>query len=395
MGKVKIETVKLSDIHEYDGNPRQISKQDFETLKKSLKEFPEMLAVREIVVDEDGAILGGNQRYKALLANGVDEVVVKRVIDWTEEQKREFVIKDNIANGEWDMDTLANEWDDLPLNDWGLDVDWQEEEQEVVEDEVPEVPEEPKAKLGDIYQLGEHRLMCGDSTKKEDVEALMGGVKADMVVTDPPYNVEIVGGDHSQSPNERKKNGGLTIKNDKMESDEFHNFLFCTFSNMYNVMKDGAAFYVWYASREVVNFQTAIEESGLTVKQELIWNKNSLVMGRQDYQWKHEPCLYGWKDTASHSWYGDRKQTTIIDCDRPSKSDLHPTMKPIGLFATQIQNSSEQKQIILDLFGGSGTTIMACEQTDRVCYSMEYDSKYVDVIINRWEKFTGKKAVKL
>ena len=175
MGKVKIETVKLSDIHEYDGNPRQISKQDFETLKKSLKEFPEMLAVREIVVDEDGAILGGNQRYKALLANGVDEVVVKRVIDWTEEQKREFVIKDNIANGEWDMDTLANEWDDLPLNDWGLDVDWQEEEQEVVEDEVPEVPEEPKAKLGDIYQLGEHRLMCGDSTKKEDVEALMGG----------------------------------------------------------------------------------------------------------------------------------------------------------------------------------------------------------------------------
>ena len=144
-----------------------------------------------------------------------------------------------------------------------------------------------------------------------------------------------------------------------------------------------------------MNFQTAIEESGLTVKQELIWNKNSLVMGRQDYQWKHEPCLYGWKDTASHSWYGDRKQTTIIDCDRPSKSDLHPTMKPIGLFATQIQNSSEQKQIILDLFGGSGTTIMACEQTDRVCYSMEYDSKYVDVIINRWEKFTGKKAVKL
>ena len=237
--------------------------------------------------------------------------------------------------------------------------------------------------------------MCGDSTKEEDVNKLMNGFKADLLITDPPYNVEIVGGNHSESPSERKNKGNLTIANDKMSNNDFKEFLLSVFNNAYSVMKDGASFYVWYASREVVNFQSSIETSGLTVKQELIWNKSSLVMGRQDYQWKHEPCLYGWKETGPHNWYSDRTQTTVIDWERPTKSDLHPTMKPIGLFDYQIKNSSKKGDNILDLFGGSGTTIMACEQNNRNAYVMEYDPKYVDVIIQRWEDFTGKKAIKI
>lgn len=227
--------------------------------------------------------------------------------------------------------------------------------------------------------------MCGDSTKEEDVEKLLNGVKADLLITDPPYNVDYTG----------KTKEALKIENDKMDDETFHDFLVKVFTNAYNVLKDGASYYCWYASKEVVNFHTALEDSGFAVKQELIWNKNSMVMGRQDYQWKHEPCLYGWKETDSHNWYSDRRQTTIIDYDRPTKSDLHPTMKPVGLFDYQIKNSSKQGDYILDLFGGSGTTIMACEQNNRNAYVMEYDPKYVDAIIQRWENFTHKKAIRV
>ena len=292
-------------------------------------------------------------------------------------------------NSDFDIDILNDELDDIlniDMSDFGFDLDLEdEEEKEIIEDEVPEVPEEPKAKLGDIYQLGNHRLMCGDSTKEEDVNKLVGEQKIDLLITDPPYNVDYTG----------KTKEAMKIQNDKMENNVFHDFLVKVFTNAYNVLKDGASFYCWYASREVVNFHTSIEESGFTVKQELIWNKNSLVMGRQDYQWKHEPCLYGWKETNSHIWYGDRKQTTVIDWDRPTKADLHPTMKPVGLFDYQIKNSSKAGDNILDLFGGSGTTIMACEQNNRNAYVMEFDPKYVDVIIKRWENFTGEKAIKL
>lgn len=231
--------------------------------------------------------------------------------------------------------------------------------------------------------------MCGDSTKQEDVAKLVGEQKMDLLLTDPPYNVEIVGGSHAISPKLRKAEGKLTIQNDKQSNEEFKQFLINVFSNANMVLKDGASFYCWYASREVVNFHTAIEESGFTVKQELIWNKNSLVMGRQDYQWKHEPCLYGWKETSGHSWYGDRKQTTVIDWDRPVNSDLHPTMKPIGLFAYQIRNSSKAGDNVLDLFGGSGTTLIACEQGNRICYTMELDEHYAQVIVNRFIDLVG------
>lgn len=380
--KTSIKKMKLADLIPTENNPRQIKKDDFERLKKSIKSFPQMLDIREIVVDENNRILGGHQRVRALLANGETEVNVKVVEGLSEEEKREFVIRDNIQNGEWDFDVLANEWDDLPLDDWGIELPIADIEEEIVEDEAPEPPAEPKSKLGEIYQLGEHRLMCGDSTDAEQVDALMGGVLADLCITDPPYNVDYTGGTKDS----------LKIENDNMGDSEFYEFLLSAFRNANNAMVDGGSFYCWLASREVVNFSNALNDSGLSVKQELVWNKNSLVMGRQDYQWKHEPCLYGWKDGGSHRWFGDRKQTTVIDWDRPVKSDIHPTMKPVGLFAYLIGNSSARGGVVLDLFGGSGTTIIACEQTSRRAYVMEYDPRYVDATIQRWESLTGKKA---
>lgn len=242
--------------------------------------------------------------------------------------------------------------------------------------------------------LWNHRLLCGDSTKIEDVEILMDWKLADLLLTDPPYNVDIVGWSHWESAEERKKKGALTIKNDKMENDVFHQFLYDAFTNANMCMKDWACFYVRYASREVVNFQSCIEEAGLSVKQELIWNKNSMVMWRQDYQWKHEPCLYWWKETWSHNRYSDRKQTTVIDRNRPTKADIHPTMKPVWLFDYQIKNSSKRWEIILDLFGWSWTALIACEQNWRISYTMEYDPRYAEAIIKRYHNLSPNAEIK-
>ena len=386
---MEIKMIKVEEIKPYEKNPR-INDEAVEYVANSIKEFGFKVP---IVVDKNNVIVAGHTRYKASKTLGLDEVPCIVADDLNEEQIKAYRLADNKVSEKamWDYELLNLELLDIPnieMSDFGFDLDFNvEEEKEIIEDEVPEVPEEPKSKLGEIYQLGNHRLMCGDSTKEEDVNKLIGdkGKIIDLLITDPPYNVNYEGGTKDK----------LKIKNDNMENEMFHQFLFDVFTNAYNVLKDGASFYCWYASREVVNFHTSIEESGFTVKQELIWNKSSLVMGRQDYQWKHEPCLYGWKETNSHVWYGDRKQTTVIDWEKPSKSDLHPTMKPVGLFDYQIKNSSKAGDNILDLFGGSGTTIMACEQNNRNAYVMEYDPKYVDVIIERWEKFTGKKAVKI
>lgn len=225
--------------------------------------------------------------------------------------------------------------------------------------------------------------MCGDSTVLNDVQKLMGGALADMLLTDPPYNVAYKG----------KTKDKLTIENDQMDNENFRQFLQDAFKNADAVMKCGAAFYIWHADSEGYNFRGACFDIGWKVRQCLIWNKNSMVLGRQDYHWKHEPCLYGWKDGAGHNWYSDRKQTTILDFDRPARNAEHPTMKPVALFAYQIGNNTKAGDIVLDLFGGSGTTIMAAEQNDRKGYVMEYDPRYVDVIIKRWEDFTGQKAV--
>lgn len=269
------------------------------------------------------------------------------------------------------------------MTDFGFDLETELEDDEAIDDDYEEeVPEEPKSKLGQVYQLGRHRLMCGDSTNPDDVKKLMNGVQADLLITDPPYNVNYEG----------KQDSKMTIKNDHQEAENFYKFLLEAFTNAKDNMKAGAAFYIWHASSEAVNFNRSAVDAGLSVRQELIWAKNRMIMGRQDYQWQHEPCLYGWADGGSHSWYSDRKQTTILNFDKPPRSDLHPTMKPIPLFDYQIKNSSKSGDNVLDLFGGSGTTLMACEQDGRNAYLMEFDPRYVDVIIDRWEKFTGKTA---
>lgn len=217
-----------------------------------------------------------------------------------------------------------------------------------------------------------------------------------MLLTDPPYNVALgIGGSKDEARKRHRRTDGLVIMNDKMEDSEFFEFLLKCFTAGKEALKEGGAFYIWHADNEGLNFRTALKQSGLTLRQTLIWNKNCFTLGRQDYQWKHEPCLYGWKDGAGHNWYSDRSQSTVLDFAKPTRSEEHPTMKPVELFAYQIKNSTMKGDIVLDLFGGSGTTIIACEQTGRIGYCMELDPKYCDVIIHRWENFTGQTAVRL
>ena len=251
------------------------------------------------------------------------------------------------------------------------------------EDEAPETPADPITNPGDLWLLGEHRLLCGDSTKAEDVSRLMAGQTADLLLTDPPYNVDYTG----------KTKDALKVKNDAMEDGAFRQFLVSAFQAAFDAMKPGASFYVFHADSEGFNFRGAINDCGETVRQCLIWVKQTLVMGRQDYQWQHEPCLYGWKEGAAHSWYADRKQTTLLKFDRPTRSSEHPTMKPVEMVAYLMGNSSKAKSIVLDLFLGSGTTLIASEQMGRVCYGMELDPAYCDVVVQRWESLTGEKAV--
>lgn len=290
---------------------------------------------------------------------------------------------DNSASdsSEFDFELLNEDFEVEILNDWGVDIEIPKIEDNIIEDEVPEIVN-TRCKLGDVYLLGEHRLMCGDSTNLSDVEKLMNGELADLLLTDPPYNVNYEG----------KTKDRLKIENDKMSDSTFREFLKDAFECANKVMKPGAVFYIWHADSEGYNFRGACYDIGWTVRQCIIWNKNCMVMGRQDYQWKHEPCLYGWKDGASHLWASDRKQTTVIDFDKPQRNGEHPTMKPVGLFDYQIKNNTKGSDIVLDLFGGSGTTIIACEQDGRKARVMELDPHYCDVIIQRWENLTGKKA---
>jgi site-specific DNA-methyltransferase (adenine-specific) len=320
-------------------------------------------------------------------------VPVIELKDMTETQKKAYIIADNqlAMNSGWDTSLLTLELTDLQADGFDLELlgfDPKELnallEPEIVEgltdeDAVPDVPDEPKTKPGDIYELGNHRLMCGDSCNIEAVEALTGGL-VDILVTDPPYNVSYEG------------SNGLKIQNDNMADEKFRQFLADAFISASAVMKPGAVFYIWHADIEGFNFRGACRDAGFQVRQCLIWNKDSLVMGRQDYHWKHEPCLYGWKDGAAHLWSADRKQTTIIECKKPKRNDIHPTMKPVELMEYQILNNTKGMDVVLDLFGGSGSTMIACEKLGRKACLMELDPKYCDVIVKRWEEFTGGKA---
>lgn len=381
---MELKKVMINQLIPYEKNPR-INDQAVEAVIESIKQCG---YISPIIVDEDMVVLAGHTRLKALKKMGINEVQIGVVEGLTDDQKKKYRILDNKTSefAEWDFKLLQEELEGLDFDgfDFGFAFEDDKGEKEVVEDDYDaELPEEPKAKYGDVYLLGRHRLMCGDSTMIDDVEKLMGGQKADMLVTDPPYNVDYTG----------KTKDALKINNDKMEDSNFRQFLVDAYTTADCVMKPGAAFYIWHADSEGYNFRGACKDVGWTVRQCLIWVKNTLVMGRQDYQWKHEPCLYGWKEGSSHLWAADRKQTTVLNFDRPTKSTIHPTMKPIALFDYQIKNNSKEGDIILDLFNGSGTTIMACEQNGRIGYGMELDPRYVDATIERWEQFTGKKAV--
>ena len=384
--------IDIADLVPYDKNPRR-NDMAVDDVAESMEQVG---YITPIVIDENRQILAGETRCKALKKRRVKRDKVLQVFGLTEEQKKKYRLLDNKVGeiAEWDPELLAGELEEVDFGDFdfGFDelmaelTDTSEEDgaplSTAVEDDADIVlPEDPKAKRGDIYQLGTHRLMCGDSTDPADVARLMDGKAADLLLTDPPYNVNYEGGT------------GLTIQNDNMEDAAFRKFLRDAFACADGVMKPGAAFYIWHADSEGYNFRGACHDIGWQVRQCLIWNKNALVLGRQDYQWKHEPCLYGWKGGASHTWLSDRTQTTVLDFDKPTRSEIHPTMKPIGLFDYQIRNSCPVGGAVLDLFNGSGTTIMACEQNGRSAYTMELDPRYVDAAIARWEEFTGNKAV--
>ncbi len=433
-------------------NPRKDLKTgdpEYEKLKKSIQEFD---LVEPLVWNErTSRLIGGHQRLKVLQELGYTEVEVS-VVDLPEEKEKALNVALNKISGDWDYEKLKDLLQELDTGEFdleltGFDMDEIEDliaqlhvPEEIVEDEVPEPPEEPITKPGDLWLLGRHRLLCGDATKKEDVERLMDGKKADMVFTDPPYNVNY--GDKASMLNDYQKGHRNTssIKNDNMKKDDFLRFLIDSFKSIYVALCPGGAFYICHAESTGLEFRKAVLEAGFLLKQCIIWAKNSLVIGRQDYQWKHEPILYGWKPGAAHRWYGGRKNTTVIEdnaqvviekqddhaiihlslglqqlaikvsdyevifdgddnlttvwrIDKPQRNDVHPTMKPVGLCARAIGNSSKPGEIVLDVFGGSGSTLIACEQLNRTCYMMELDPIYCDVIIKRWENLTGQKAV--
>jgi site-specific DNA-methyltransferase (adenine-specific) len=390
---MKIEEVAVNKLIPYAKNSRTHSDQQVAQIAASIKEF----GFRNPILVDGLTLIAGHGRLLAAQKLGLDKVPTIDCSDMTDSQKKAYIIADNklALNAGWDTAMLTIEMQELQEEGFDLDLLGFDDkelnallEPEVVqgltdEDAVPETPKEASTKLGDIYILGKHRLMCGDSTSITDMEKLVNGQPVDMCLTDPPYNVAYEGGTKEK----------LTIQNDSMEDGQFRQFLRDAFVAADTVMKAGAVFYIWHADSEGYNFRGACHDTGWKVRQCLIWKKSSLVMGRQDYHWIHEPCLYGWKEGASHLWSADRKQTTILEFNKPTRNGEHPTMKPVELFEYQMLNNTKGGDIILDSFGGSGTTMIAAEKHGRYARIMELDPKYCDVIVKRWEDFTGEKAV--
>lgn len=390
--------MQIKDLKQDKRNYRKHNQQNLDLIKKSVSEVG---LGRSVVIDNENEIVCGNGLVSTLDKNtpiklietdGSELVVVKRTdLNTNDEKRKQLAIMDNSTSdsSEFDLDSLQADFDVEQLQDWGLDVEFESlEEKEIIEDEVPEEVE-TRVKLGDIWQLGNNRLMCGDSTSITDVEKLMDGAKADMVFTDPPYNVDYSNADR---PRAGKTDLGR-IKNDKMDNESFYNFLTNVYKNLDFATNDDASFYIWYASKETVNFVSALTETNIEFNQQIIWKK-PMLLGRGKYQWAHEPCIFGVK--GSPYFTDDRTKTTVWDFGGYDKSkNVHPAQKPIFLPTEALQNSSKLNDIILDVFGGSGTTLIACEQLDRKCYMMELDPKYCDVILQRWENFTNQKAVLL
>ena len=373
----------INEVIPYEKNPR-INDNAVPAVMKSIEEFGFKVP---IVIDKNGTIVTGHTRLKAAKKLGMKTVPCIVADDLTPEQIKAFRLADNkVAEAaEWDMELLNEELDgiiDIDMSDFNFgDITDSPSSEDVVEDDDENIglPSEPKTRLGDLWTIGRHKLMCGDATSGDVLKRLMGGDKVDMYLTDPPSNVAYEG----------KTEDKLTIQNDSMEDSAFYQFLVDSFVAADSVMNEGAAFYVWHADLEGYNFRGACRAVEWELRECLIWNKNTMVLGRQDYQWKHEPCLYGWKGGAAHNWYSDRKQTTVIDMNKPNRNAEHPTMKPVQLFAYLIENSSKPGDIILDSFCGSGTTLIACEQMGRVARVLELDPKYCDVIIKRYINLVG------
>ncbi len=381
--------VKTSELIPYINNARTHDEAQIKKIQSSIREFG---FINPVIIDDKNNIIAGHGRVQAALKEGITEVPCIKESHLSEYQKKAYILADNkLAElSGWDFDLLANEIEELKNSDIDIDMlgfDEKElleliEEKHDAEEDGFDLEENLNAKeivkRGDIWNIGKHRLMCGDSTNKEDVYKLVGEQKVDLLLTDPPYNVSYEG----------KTKDSLKIENDSMPNEEFREFLKNAFIAADNVMKNGAVFYIWHADLEGYNFRGACADAGWKVRECLIWNKSSMVLGRQDYHWKHEPCLYGWKGGSGHLWNSDRKQTTVLNFEKPSRNGEHPTMKPVSLFSYQLQNNTKEEDTVLDLFGGSGTTLIACEQTNRKCFMMELDEKYATVIIKRYIELT-------
>lgn len=382
---MNIQTIELSKINPAEYNPRVITDDEFSGLKESIKTFGQQ---ENLIVNKDMTLISGHQRLNAMLALGWTEAVCNVVdLDKRQEKKLNVIMNSTAISGKYDDLKLSEILEELKLDDdyeslrlnvlEPLDLS----PTEVEEDEAPEVSQEPPvSKLGEIYQLGRHRVMCGDSTDKASVELLMNGVKADMVFTDPPYGVDYDGGHAVKG-----------VRRDKLENDGTPDIYADSLPNAVELSKDGAAFYVWYSDSKSLAVLQAVLQAGLEVRNHIIWNKNVAQFGAigAQYKSKHEPCLYMFKRGKSPNWYGANNEVSVWDISRASKNEFHPTQKPVELVARAINNSSKYGDNILDLFLGSGSTLIACEQTDRTCYGMELDPKYVDVIRKRYAKFIG------
>ena len=386
------EKQKVKDLVPCNYNPRKITPERLEKLKNSLEKYN----LAEIpAVNTDKVIIAGHQRVKVLMDLGRgDDLIDVRLPNrkLTDQEFKEYNVVSNISVGYWDVDILEECFADVDLLELGLDINDIELPSDILPDDLKQEeeketdltpPKEPITILGDVYELISkqkelhHRVVCGDSTNSKDYKKLLESKLFNLVVTDPPYNVNYEGGTKEK----------LKIKNDKMDNDSFYTFLYLFYQETFLNAEAGSPIYVFHADSEGANFRNALKDAGYKLTQCLIWVKNSLVMGRQDYHWKHEPILYGWKEGAAHPWYSDRKQTTVLEFDRPIRNADHPTMKPIEIIIYLIKNSSKQKDIVGDLFLGGGSTLIACEQTWRNCYGMELDPVYVDVDIRRWLQY--------
>ena len=389
MKTAKLQVLPISDLNPADYNPRKKLKpgdKEYESIKKSIEEFG---FADPLVVNSDMTIIGGHQRLTVATALGYTEVPCA-VVDVDKTQEKALNIALNKITGEWNKELLADLIKELQDADFDMGKTGFEppeieqlfnsvHDKKITEDDFDvdaELAKPNMAQAGDVWLLGKHRVICGDSILPETYERLMDGSKANMVLTDPPYNVNV------------EETAGK-IKNDNMADDDFYKFLFAAFVNMEQSMEADASIYVFHADTQGLNFRKAFTDAGFYLSGCCIWKKNALVLGRSPYQWQHEPCLFGWKKDGKHQWYSDRKQTTIWEYDRPKSSKEHPTMKPIALMAYPIQNSCMSNCIVLDPFLGSGSTLIACEQTGRICYGIELDEKFVDVIVNRYIEQRG------